>query len=130
VVVLPNVKMLSEKVVNKSTNPVTRCNVAVAVGHGESIERARQVLLAVVARDARIEPEPEPEVVVRHLGPSGVDLTLHFWIKEERYEDAMQYEYMERAKAALDAAGIHIPCPHVRLLTDGPAATPVKSAAA
>ena len=29
-------------------------------------------------------------------------MMLHFWIKEEAYEDAMQWEYLEKAKKALD----------------------------
>jgi small conductance mechanosensitive channel len=121
VVVFPNVKMLSEKVVNKSTNVVTRCNVAVGIAYKESIAKARDVLLKLVSADPRIEKTPEPEVIVKTLGASSVDLMLHFWIREEKYEDAMQYEYTERAKVALDEAGIEIPFPHVQLVQ--PAAT-------
>lgn len=118
VVVLPNVKMLSEKLINKSTNPVTRANVAVGIAYKESVPRAREVLLRLVANDPRIEKTPEPEVVVRGLGASSVDLMLHFWIREEKYEDAMQYEYMERCKAALDEAGIEIPFPHMQVFLE------------
>jgi len=116
VVVFPNTTLIQNKVVNKSTNPVTRANVAVGIAYKESIDRARQVLLAMVRQDARVEKSPEPEVVVKTLGASSVDLMLHFWIKEERYEDAMQYEYTEKAKEALDAAGIEIPFPHVQMI--------------
>ncbi|MBC7785473.1 MAG: mechanosensitive ion channel family protein [Burkholderiales bacterium] len=118
IVVYPNMKMLSEKVVNKSANAVTRCNVAVGIAYKESIERARGVMLQLVAADGRIEKNPEPEVVVKNLGASSVDLVLHFWIKEERYEDAMQYEYMERVKVALDQAGIEIPFPHTQVVME------------
>jgi small conductance mechanosensitive channel len=118
VVIFPNTKMLSEKVINKSTNPVTRCNVPVGIAYKENIEKARLALLEMVRKDPRIERRPEPEVVVKSLGASSVDLMLHFWIREERYEDAMQYEYMERAKVALDAAGVEIPFPHLQLFLE------------
>jgi small conductance mechanosensitive channel len=118
VVVFPNTKMLQETLINKTTNPITRCNVAIGIAYKESIEKARAALLATVARDRRIEKHPEPEVVVKALGASSVDLMLHFWIREEKYEDAMQYEYAERAKAALDAAGIEIPFPHMQLFLE------------
>lgn len=118
VVVLPNVKMLSEKLINKSTNPVTRANVPIGIAYKESIQRAREVLLALVADDPRIVKHPEPEVVVKSLGASSVDLMLHFWIREERYEDAMQWEYLERCKVALDEAGIEIPFPHLQLFLE------------
>jgi len=118
VVVFPNAKMLSETVINKTTNPITRCNIGVGIAYRESIENARNVLLKLVATDPRIEKSPEPEVVVKNLGPSSVDLMLHFWIREERYEDAMQYEYMERAKLALDEANVEIPFPHMQLMLE------------
>lgn len=118
IVVFPNTKMLSEKLINKTTNLVTRCNVPVGIAYKESIDKARQVLLAMVAQDSRIVKSPEPEVVVHGLGASSVDLVLHFWITEERYEDAMQYEYMEKCKEALDAAGIEIPFPHLQLFLE------------
>jgi len=121
-VIFPNSKMLSETVINKTTNPITRCNVSVGIAYSESIDNARSVLLRLVSTDLRVEKSPEPEVVVKSLGASSVDLMLHFWIKEERYEDAMQYEYTERAKIALDENGIEIPFPHVQLLTGKPAA--------
>lgn len=118
VVILPNTKMLQETLINKSTNAVTRCNVAVGIAYKESIEKARAVLLDLVTHDPRIVKSPEPEVVVRNLNASSVDLMLHFWIQEEKYEDAMQWEYMEHAKVALDKAGIEIPFPHMQLFLE------------
>lgn len=118
IVILPNAKMLNDKVINKSSNTVTRCNIFVGISYKAPIDKARDVLLKLVAADPRIETRPQPEVVVKALAASSVDLMLHFWIKEERYEDAMQYEYMERAKVALDAAGIEIPFPHVQVLLE------------
>jgi len=118
IVVFPNTYMLSTKVINKSFNITTRCNVLIGIAYKESIERARGVLLALVKKDKRIETRPEPEVVVKNLNASSVDLQLHFWIKEERYEDAMQYEYLEKAKEALDEAKIEIPFPHVQVVLE------------
>jgi len=122
IVVFPNTTMIQNKIINKTTNPVTRANVPISIAYKESIDRARQVLLEVVRRDPRIVKTPEPEVVVHALGASSVDLMLHFWIREERYEDAMQYEFLEKAKEALDAAGIEIPFPHMQLIQPAPPA--------
>jgi small conductance mechanosensitive channel len=118
VVVMPNTAMLSHRIVNKSTNPVTRVNVPISIAYKESIDKARDVLLATLKGDKRIETRPEPEIEVRQCGASSVDLMLHFWIREERYEDAMVWEYLERSKKALDAAGIEIPFPHMQVLLE------------
>lgn len=116
VVILPNTAMLAQRLINKTTNPVTRISVPIGITYKESIDQARTVLLGTLKDDPRIVPTPEPEVVVRQCGASSVDLALYFWIREERYEDAMMWEYLEKAKKALDAAGIEIPFPHVQLL--------------
>jgi len=118
VVVIPNTKILSDQIINKTTNPVTRVNVPMGIAYKESIDKAREVLLRTMATDPRIEKRPAPEVVVRACAASSVDLMLHFWIREERYEDAMVWEYLEKSKKALDAAGIEIPFPHMQVMLE------------
>jgi small conductance mechanosensitive channel len=122
VVVVPNTMILAQKFVNKSTNVITRASIPVGIAYNVSIDKARDVLLSTVQNDPRIVAEPEPMVEVRALNASSVDLMLHFWIKEEKYEDAMVWEFLEKAKKSLDAANIEIPFPHVQLLvSDTPA---------
>src|SRR5262249_8748774 len=101
VVVIPNTKILSDQIINKRTNPVTGVNVPIGISYAASIDKAREVLLAMFLSDTRVEKHPEPEVVVRACATSSVDLMIHFWIREERYEDAMVWEYLEKAKNAL-----------------------------
>ena len=118
VVVMPNTMMISQKFINKTTNAVTRASVPIGIAYKESIDAAREVLVGMCKNDPRIVRKPSPIVEVRACAASSVDLMLHFWIKEEAYEDAMQWEYLEKAKKALDAAGIEIPFPHVQLLLE------------
>lgn len=118
VIVMPNTTMLNTKLINKSTNLITRASVPIGIAYKESIDKAREVLLAIVRDDPRIMKEPEPIVEVRACAASSVDLMLHFWIRDERYEDAMNWEFLEKAKKALDAAGIEIPFPHMQVLLE------------
>ena len=118
VVVIPNTMMISQKFINKTTNAVTRASVPIGIAYKESIDEAREVLISMCKDDPRIVTKPSPIVEVRACAASSVDLLLHFWIQEEAYEDAMQWEYLEKAKKALDAAGIEIPFPHVQLLLE------------
>ncbi len=118
VVVMPNTAMLQHMIINKSTNPVTRVNVPIGIAYSESIDRAREILLGTLKGDHRVVSKPEPEVAVRACADSSVNLMLHFWIKEERYEDAMVWEYLEKCKKALDEAGVSIPFPHMQLMLE------------
>ncbi|MBC8106706.1 MAG: mechanosensitive ion channel family protein, partial [Anaerolineae bacterium] len=118
VVVLPNTQMLSHKVSNHSTHPLNRVNVRIGISYKASIDKAREALLKLTVQDVRIAPRPAAEVVVDSCGDSSVNLILRFWIMDEAVERLIGYEYIEKAKNALDAAGVEIPFPHVQLLLE------------
>jgi len=118
IIVLPNTQMLNHKVTNHSTNPINRVNIPIGIAYKESIDKARSTLLALVSDDPRICKTPAPEVVVNKCADSSVDLLLRFWIDDESLERRIGYEMLEKAKKALDAAGIEIPFPHLQLFLE------------
>jgi small conductance mechanosensitive channel len=118
VVIIPNTQVLSTKFSNHSTHPLNRVNIAIGIAYKASIADARKAMLALFKDDSRICKEPVPEVIVKDLAASSVDLVLRFWIVDESIEHRIGYEYREKAKNALDAAGIEIPFPHLQLLLE------------
>jgi small conductance mechanosensitive channel len=96
--------------------------VSIGIAYKESIDNARSVLLGITTGDMRIVPEPPPHVVVKECADSSVNLLLRFWIKDESEERPMAYEFLEKAKNALDRAGIQIPFPHRQVLLEETAA--------
>ena len=127
VIVLPNTHMLSTKVSNHSSNPVNRVNIPIGIAYKESIDKARAALLAATNGDSRLCQDPPPSVVVKECADSSVNLILRFWIRDESIERSIGYEYTEKAKKALDAAGIEIPFPHMQLFIEN---TPAMAAIA
>jgi small conductance mechanosensitive channel len=120
VIILPNTSMLSNKLANHSTHPLSRINIAIGISYNASITAARAALLKAVQGDHRIRTTPPPEVVVDKLADSSVNLLLRFWIDEEKLERKIHYEYNEMVKLALDEAKIEIPYPHLQVLVNGP----------
>ena len=92
--------------------------VPIGIAYKESIDAARKTMLATTQNDERISAEPAPHVVVASCGDSSVNLLLRFWITDESLERMIVFEYIEKCKKALDAAGIQIPFPHVQLLVE------------
>lgn len=117
-IVMPNTYMLSNRVANHSTHPVIRVDIPIGIAYKESIDKARTTLLAVVEGDQRICKDPPPSVVVTACADSSVNLILWLWIHDESVEKSVFYEYLEKAKKALDAANIEIPFPHVQLMLE------------
>ena len=73
---------------------------------------------ALTAGDPRICQDPAPSVGVDSCGDSSVNLVLRFWIADESVERLIRSEYLEKAKKALDRAGIEIPFPHLQLFLE------------
>jgi small conductance mechanosensitive channel len=117
-IVFPNTQMLANRVANHSTHPMTRVDVPINIAYKESIDQARSVLLGTVIGDDRVVKEPPPSVVVSQCADSSVNLMLWLWIRDESVEKSVYYEYLEKAKKALDAAGIEIPFPHMQLMLE------------
>ena len=117
-IIFPNTYMLANRVSNHTTHPLTRLAVPIGIAYKESIDAARQAMLSTTRGDERISHEPAPQVVVAGCGQSSVDLLLRFWIRDESLERVLLFEYIERCKKALDAAGIAIPFPHMQLMIE------------
>ena len=116
--VVPNKALASERIVNYTLTPRARVRVSVGIAYKESIDAARAVLLGLLQGDGRVLADPAPEVVVLALGASSVDLDLRFWTEDPSLRFPMTWEYTEKAKNALDAAGIQIPFPHLQLFLE------------
>jgi small conductance mechanosensitive channel len=116
--VFPNTQMLSSKVANLSMHPINRVSIPIGIAYKDSIDKAREALLSLTKNDDRLVKDPPPEVVVKELADSSVNLLFRFWIADEALEHRISYEYVEKAKKALDEAGIEIPFPHMQLILE------------
>ncbi len=117
-IIFPNTYMLSNRVSNHTTHPLTRLAIPIGIAYKESIDDARKAMLSTTQGDDRVSHQPAPQVVVANCSASSVDLLLRFWIRDESLEKALLFEYIERCKKALDAAGISIPFPHVQVMVE------------
>lgn len=121
-VVVPNQQLSQERIINYTMIPKIRVKIPIGIAYKEKIDQARTVLLETIKGDTRILSDPSPRVIVVSLGDSSVNLQLRFWIENSEEQYGFIFEYTEKSKNALDAAGIEIPFPHLQLFvenTDG-----------
>jgi small-conductance mechanosensitive channel len=80
-IVIPNSKVVNEKVINWSTNTkITRFNVAVGVAYGSDIEKVRVLLIEAAQKNEMVANRPTPIVFFKAFGDSSLNFELHFWI--------------------------------------------------
>lgn len=117
-VVIPNKQIIGDMMVNHSMYGEIRINVPIGIAYKESISHARSVLVPAMMDVPGVLQSPPPEVVAFTLGDSSVDLQARAWIADAALERPTTFAILETCKAALDAAGIEIPFPHVQVFID------------
>lgn len=115
-VILPNAPVSSGALVNYSTEAQRRVDLTFGIGYGDDIDKARQVIGALIEKDARILREPAPQVVVGELADSSVNFTVRLWVNKADYW-GVHFDITEQVKKGFDAQGISIPFPQMEVHT-------------
>ncbi len=109
-ILVPNGKVWGDVVKNFSFHATRRVDFVIGIGYGDSIDKAIKTLHGVIAKDERVNVDPEPMIVVGNLGDSSVDLTVRIWCAASDYWP-LKFAMTKGFKEALDKAGISIPFP-------------------
>lgn len=107
---VPNSAMWNTPIRNTSRNATRRVEAVVGIDYGDDISNARDILLELMRNDERINDTPEPSVTVTGLTDKAVNLTLRCWTASANH-GRVSADLTERAKIALDRAGLYAPFP-------------------
>jgi small-conductance mechanosensitive channel len=120
---LPNELVIRTEMTNLTRMPIRRYDLQLAVAYKEDLARVRGLLLEVAARNPVCLREPTPQVIFQSFGESGVNIQCSVWAAREHFLQ-LRNSIAEDVKAALDAAGVEMPFPHVSLYR-GTASKPI-----
>ena len=109
-VVIPNSTIMNGAITNFSANSTRRIDLAIGVGYGDDLNKARQIILDLIAADERILKDPEPQVLVSNLGESSVDFVVRPWVNSADFW-LTRCDLIKKIKETFDAEGISIPFP-------------------
>jgi small conductance mechanosensitive channel len=110
-VIVPNSAITGEPVTNYSEEGMVRISAKVGIAYGESIDKAREVLLVAAGSIDGVRSDPSPAVVVDELADSSVNLLVRLWVDDAGSDPFYRFTLTEVCKKALDEAGITIPFP-------------------
>lgn len=86
VIIVPNSQLATNSLINYTKSETRRVDVSVGISYGESIDKARKVLLKLASTYPVVLQEPAAPVVhVTSLGESSVNLQLRLWVKTGDY---------------------------------------------
>jgi len=107
---VPNSQIIGSAISNFSKHPTRRIDIIVGIGYGSSIDAAFAALMKLAEEDKRVLADPAPQVSVRALADSSVNIGLRFWVNSADYWQTL-FDFNKAVKETLDANGIEIPFP-------------------
>ncbi len=117
----PNSTIWNTRITNYSREKTRRLDLTIGISYANDMQKARDVLMKMVADEKRVLADPAPAVHVATLGASSVDMLLRVWVPSAAYWEIL-YAFTERAKRDFDAAGLSIPFNQLDVHLDGASA--------
>jgi small conductance mechanosensitive channel len=106
----PNGQIWNRSILNYSRVEARRLDIVVGISYDDDIDKAQAALLELMTSDSRANAEPEPQVMVKELADSSVNINLRCWAAAGDYWSLL-FDLNKAAKLRLDAEGISIPFP-------------------
>lgn len=97
-------------ITNNTACETRRSSVMVGIEYGADIATVKQILSDAVLKVAGIEAEPKPEILVRELATSAVNIEVRFWVNSRRLPFLeMTSQVAQAVKESLQKAKIQMP---------------------
>ena len=111
-VVIPNVDLFINKVTINTAYPIRRQAYDFGIGYGEDIDKASEIVLAVLRDLPEVLEDPAPKIRVWELGDFAVNIRALWWAASRR-SDVSDVRSMvnQRVLEALTEEGIDMPYP-------------------
>lgn len=113
---IPNQNVISSELTNVTRFPIRRLDLDLSVAYKEDLGKVKSILEGIVKRNPLCLDEPEPIIVFKSFGDSGINILLGVWFEKTNFLK-LKNSIFQEIKSTFDAEGIEIPFPHVTLYT-------------
>lgn len=109
-VIIPNAGVTGGNIVNWTVKGTRRADMVFGISYDDDIDKAKQIMADVLAKDDRILKDPPLQIAVSELADSSVNFVVRPWVTIDNYW-GVYFDSIENIKKAFDVAGISIPYP-------------------
>ena len=113
-VYVPNGALSSGSVINYSSEPLRRVDLAVSVEYGTQVDTVKQALEDIIKADGRILTDPKPFVALGNLASSSIDFTVRTWVKGADYWP-VYFDLTRTVYEEFNRRGISFPFPQIQV---------------
>ena len=108
--IVPNSQIWGSAIKNYAQNVTRRIDLVFGISYGDSMDKAVQLVTALIEADERFLKDPEPFVAVAELADNSVNIYARPWVKREDFF-AAKLDLTRKVKERFDAENISIPFP-------------------
>ncbi|MBN1355141.1 mechanosensitive ion channel [bacterium] len=109
-IIVPNGKITGDNIVNYTANEIRRVDIVAGVSYQDDLDKVKNVLADILAKDDRVLKDPAPTIGVLELADSSVNFVVRPWVNTADYWDVF-FAIQENIKKRFDSEGICIPFP-------------------
>ncbi|MBS3131106.1 mechanosensitive ion channel family protein [Candidatus Woesearchaeota archaeon] len=110
-ITIPNKKIWGDTILNYTGNKVRKLfNLEVGISYSSDIDKAIKAINEILKKDKRVLKDPAPEVVVKGLGDSSVNIAVRPACGKDDYWP-LYFDLVKGIKQEFDRNGIEIPFP-------------------
>lgn len=113
---IPNQKVISSDLTNITRFPIRRLDFEVSVAYKEDLEKVHSVLAEIAKDNPLCLDEPEPLILFRDFGSSGINILFGVWFEKPNYL-TVKNSVFKTIKKRFNEEGIEIPFPHLSFYT-------------
>tara|TARA_Y100000031_G_C8180299_1_gene366111 strand:- start:22 stop:855 length:834 start_codon:yes stop_codon:yes gene_type:complete len=110
-ITIPNNKIWGDVIENLTGNKVRKMyDLEIGISYSSNIDKAIKIIQDILKKDKRVLKDPQPQVVVRSLGDSSVNISIRPTTKKEDYW-SVYFDSIKKIKEEFDKNKIEIPFP-------------------
>jgi len=110
-ITIPNSKIWGDTIQNYTGNPTRNLrNLEVGISYKSNIDKAIKIINNILKKDKRVLKDPEPQIVVKGLGDSSINIAVRPHMKKEDFW-GVYFDTIKKIKEEFDKNGIEIPFP-------------------
>jgi small conductance mechanosensitive channel len=107
-IIIPNSAIISKNITNFSNRHERRVELIFSIGYSDDLRVAKEILMDIIRKDARVLSDPAPLVAVHELTQYSVNLAFKVWVTSENYTSVCS-DMLEVVKLAFEERGFFFP---------------------
>ena len=107
VIFIPNGTLSNNTIINFSRKSTRRTDIQMVLPYNTSIPQARELILAVLAKNTSVLQQPSPTISVKELTETGIKIAIRAWVKTPNYATTVA-EILEECLLTFEQNALHI----------------------